>query len=145
MQTVNQLSAVGCRTLWLDHGPHPDHDQHRDQNDRHPMEDQSAGDEPAFNSGEHRFGFDEKDSASLTSRAKSAVQRSRAKAPLRPGTAGEKKTALGGGDGGDRKIPTGEGRNGEDLLNGRSSLMFLDVEEEIGAAGMVGSSEWLLR
>lgn len=73
----------------------------------------------------------------------------RTKAPSRSGAA-EEDTNRGDADGfgaggAGRRTQGTEGGSVADVVNGRSSLMFLDVEEEIGAAGMVGSSEWLLR
>lgn len=131
MQTVGQLSAVGCRTLWLDHGPHPDHHHLHDG----PTEDESSEYEPAASSGDQL-----EDSS-----PRGKFSRPRTKAPPRSGTVDEEAPPddVGGDAGG--KARTGESGSGEVLLNGRGALMFLDVEEEIGAAGMVGSSEWLLR
>lgn len=121
MQTVNQLSAVGCRTLWIDHGPHPDHQHQGDL-----VEDRrNSGDRPEERSPEF---------------------------PVSGGKSARPRTTGGDGDrdddvdvDADWRTRAGEGGSGKRLLNGRSSLMLLDVEEEIGAAGMVGSSEWLLR
>ncbi len=164
-QTVRQLSAVGCRTLWFDHGPHPDHQhhqhhqhqhqhQHQNQNQHYPaLEDQDsggAGGRPEIPS----VDLSEEDHSSENAAESLADKLARSRAGSRlpsSQTAQEEETPLpggggGGDDGGDRQ--TGAEASGDidvDLLNGRRSLMFLDVEEEIGAAGMIGSFEWLLR
>jgi len=132
---VRQLSAVGCRTLWLDHGPHPDH-QHQHQH-LPALEVQASG---------GPGGRPEIASVDLSEEHSSEI-------PLPGGGGGSGGGGGGGGGGGDgggdgdykTRAEAGGDVEGVDSLNGRRSLMFLDVEEEIGAAGMVGSSEWLLR
>ncbi|CAN0248261.1 unnamed protein product, partial [Ectocarpus sp. 12 AP-2014] len=131
-ETATQLSAVGCRTLWLDHGPHPDH---RRQLTDEQVE--TATDEPENGSGEHSAERSAAGWSSLWKRSTEASEPPKT-TPL-PSTAGGKEEAAeplaaGGGDRG-----TGPPHGGWELLDGRQSLLFFD------AGGLVVSSEWLLR
>ncbi|CAN0291203.1 unnamed protein product, partial [Ectocarpus fasciculatus] len=135
--TATQLSAVGCRTLWLDHGPHPDH-RHRQSHQSTGEQDQPAADEPENGSGDRSA---ERAAAGRSSLWKRSTEFSAPpKATPLPSTAGGKEEGaevLAAGVGGDGKTETPV--DGWELLDGRRSLMFFD------AAGMVVSSEWLLR
>lgn len=58
-----------------------------------------------------------------------------------------RKSAGGGFDGDTRATKTGADEEDESSADGRRAVMVLDVREEgfIGAEGMAGSSDWLLR
>ncbi|CAM9187629.1 unnamed protein product [Ectocarpus sp. 12 AP-2014] len=131
-ETATQLSAVGCRTLWLDHGPHPDH--HREPTEE---QDETATDEAENGSGDHSAERSALGRSSLWKRSKEGSEPPKT-TPL-PSTAGgkEEDAELLAAGGGNRR--TGPPHGGWELLDGRQSLLFFD------AGGLVVSSEWLLR
>lgn len=154
-KTVSQLSAAGCRTLWLDHGLHPDP---AEKNTSDSAETEMPGDfyreisggssgesarESSRDAPEERsrdfFGKKSRGITGKSSREKSGEKsRESSSGGATDVLPAERRGKAGGSDGGGEE-------GGESSRHKWRLSMVLDVKGGRGSAGMVGSSEWLLR
>lgn len=152
-KTVSQLSAAGCRTLWLDHGPHsePAAVKSSDSAETDTSEDRSG--ESTRESSRDISDESSRESSGKKSRGKPGKKSRGKSGESSRGNSGEissggaTNVSLAGkrgkadGGGGDER---GEERGESSRYKGRLS-MVLDVRGDGGSARMVGLSEWLLR
>lgn len=154
-KTVSRLAAVGCRTLWLDHGLHPDPIE---ENDSDSVETEVSGDRSRDFSASDSGGSAPESSGDVSeerSRELSGNKSRGRSGKISRGHSGEfsQESSCGGAT---NVLPAGKrgktgGCDGEGEEEGESSRskwrisMVLDVKGGGGSAGMAGSSEWLLR
>lgn len=149
-KTVSQLSAAGCRTLWLDNGLHPDPtEENASDASETELSAERSRENPARKPGENPRENSEESSRDFS--GKLSPRKKSGKTSFRENSEESSRESYSGGVLPAGKMEKAGGSDGRDEGRGESSRhelrlsMVLDVKRGGVSKGVAGSSEWLLR